>query len=165
MRARAGPPLPLPPAVGWELARIERLLGQLADPQARQLLADVGEAPALRVLRMIAESPTPVKNFSAYIMWTARRAPDSPRAESATAWSSAPSRGGSPTSFPLGLAILGYSGGKRYAFDFFYPFWRCYTEIFGCHIILHRRSCLFSAIIKFPPTCYFGSFWCEMYPG
>jgi hypothetical protein len=113
MRARAGPPLPLPPAVGWELARIERLLGQLADPQARQLLADVGEVPALRVLRMIAESPTPVKNFSAYIMWTARRAPDSPRAESATAWSSAPSRGGT--------------------------------------------------VILSPRTCYFGSFWWELF--
>ena len=88
MRAQAGPALP--PAVGCELARIERLLGQLADPKARQLLAGVGEAAALRVLRMIGESRTPVKNFSAYIMWTARAAPD---AESA-ACCPGPSRGG-----------------------------------------------------------------------
>ncbi|KAK1602773.1 hypothetical protein QYE76_037741 [Lolium multiflorum] len=91
----------LPEAVGWELARIEGTLRQLADPKARQQLADVGEAAALRVLRMVGESPTPVNNFSAYIMWTARRAPDAPSAQSAAAWSSGPSRGDDSVHGPM----------------------------------------------------------------
>ncbi|XBI11519.1 hypothetical protein VPH35_138566 [Triticum aestivum] len=89
---RAPPAPPLPAAVGWELERIEARLDQHADPRARQMLADIGEAAALRVLRLIGESRKPVRNFSGYIMWAARNVPDAPSAESAI-YASGPSNG------------------------------------------------------------------------
>lgn len=90
---RAPPAPPLPAAVGCELERIEARLDQHADPRARQMLADIGEAAALRVLLLIGESRKPVRNFSGYIMWAARNAPDAPSAESAV-YASGPSSGG-----------------------------------------------------------------------
>ncbi|XP_044975323.1 probable RNA-dependent RNA polymerase 3 isoform X3 [Hordeum vulgare subsp. vulgare] len=89
---RAPPAPPFPAAVGWELERIEARLQQHADSRARQMLVDVGEAAALRVLRLIGESRKPVRNFSGYIMWAARNAPDAPSAESAV-YGSGPSSG------------------------------------------------------------------------
>nr|CAB3503828.1 unnamed protein product [Digitaria exilis] len=88
---------PLPPAVALELAQLERWLGQVAGEVARQELAALGEAPAVRVLRRIGRSQRDVRTLTGYIVTVARQeafalnALAVPTAESAVCTSSAPS--------------------------------------------------------------------------
>nr|CAB3483939.1 unnamed protein product [Digitaria exilis] len=88
---------PLLPAVALELAQLERWLGQVAGEAARQELAALGEAPAVRVLRRIGRSQRDVRTLTGYIVTVARQeafalnALAVPTAESAVCTSSAPS--------------------------------------------------------------------------
>ncbi|KAG8045592.1 hypothetical protein GUJ93_ZPchr0008g11729 [Zizania palustris] len=96
---------PLPAAVEAELARLEERVRQLASTEARQQLAELGEATAARVLRTIGESPR-VRTLSGFIKHMAekermkRNARGIPTAHSA-ACLSGPSRGEESVSVPL----------------------------------------------------------------
>ena len=91
MQSSPGCPAPLLPVLSAELARLEAQLGQTADRWARAHLAELGDAAAARVLRVVAETGTRtlVRNLSAFINHLAkqeamqRNAAGIPTAESA----------------------------------------------------------------------------------
>ncbi|KAL5220095.1 hypothetical protein ABZP36_024808 [Zizania latifolia] len=106
MPASAHPPLPA--AVEVELARLEERVRQLASTEARQQLAELGEATAVRVLRTIGEHMVRarVRTLSGFIKHMAekermkRNARGIPTAHRA-ACLSGPSRGEESVSAPL----------------------------------------------------------------
>ncbi|XP_066321034.1 uncharacterized protein [Miscanthus floridulus] len=89
MQSSPGCPAPLLPVLSAELARLEAQLGQTADRWARAHLAELGDAAAARVLRVVAETGTRVRSLSAFINHLAkqeamqRNAAGIPTAESA----------------------------------------------------------------------------------